>query len=169
MPMVTPLELDNPVSPRDPAGQPNGAHSRLSPGVHKSDQLDRGDRLNDHAGQHRLPLGRCAIAYPKRCSLLNRFDDGGVSMADDHRPPGADIVDVAMAIDVVEAAAMCLLDHHRLSTHGLKRTHGAVHPPRQKASGLLKKRFRTRTSRHTTYGRATHGLFSNSRAASLAA
>src|SRR5690606_11272443 len=63
--------------------------------------------------------------------LLHLLAQGRVVVADDHRPPGTDVVDVTVAIDVVKAGAVGALHEERLATDRLERAHRRIDPAGQ--------------------------------------
>jgi hypothetical protein len=46
-----------------------------------------------------------------------------VAMAQDHRAPGAYVVDVALAVGVQKLGPLCALDEARCAAHGAKCAH----------------------------------------------
>src|SRR5262245_1568579 len=57
-------------------------------------------------------------------------------VAKNSRPPGADIINVLVAVNVPHARALSFVDEERLSTDSAKRTHWRIH-----ASGNVFERF----------------------------
>jgi hypothetical protein len=94
-------ELDHELAPGEPAGEANRRHGRLGARRDEAHLVDRraGDDL---LGE--LDLGR--RGRPERRAVgdraLDRVDHLWVGMAEDHRAPRADQVDVLVAVDVVE-------------------------------------------------------------------
>ena len=80
----------------------------------------------DLLGQLDLGLGRGAVAGPARGGLVDRGDDLGVGVAEDQRAPGADPVDVAVAVDVDQLAALAALDEEGVAVDLPHRPHGRV-------------------------------------------
>jgi len=66
---------------------------------------------------------------PSSSGLLHRFDHGRMAVAQDHRAPGADVVDVALAVGVPEVGALGARDEARRAAHGLEGAHGEFTPP----------------------------------------
>ena len=87
------------------AGQPDRRHHRLGAGVDQPHPLDRRHPVDDLLGQLDLALGGRAEGQPAAGGRGHRLDDRGVGVAEDHRPPGADQVDVAPAVGVGEPGA----------------------------------------------------------------
>ena len=61
-----------------------------------------GTSVDDGFGQLDLALGGRAEAEALEHGLLHRLDHRRVAVAQDHRAPGADVVDVALAVGVPE-------------------------------------------------------------------
>jgi hypothetical protein len=59
-------------------------------------------------------------------------------VADDHRPPRADVVDVTLAFDVPQVGAVRALREERLAADGLERT-GELTPPGMRARARWKR------------------------------
>ena len=93
----------------------------------------RGDLL----GELDLGLGRGAVARPARGRRGDRGDDLRVGVAEDQRAPGADPVDVAVAVDVDQLAALAALDEDRLPADLPHRPHRRVTPPGITLSALI--------------------------------
>ncbi|MNN47383.1 hypothetical protein D3C81_1618010 [compost metagenome] len=66
--------------------------------------------------------------------LLHRAHHLGVGVADDHRAPGADVVDIALAIGIPHISPFGARDEARRATHRAEGTHGGVHAA---GNGLL--------------------------------
>ena len=71
-------------------------------------------RSHDLGGELDLALGRRAVAGPALGRLDDRGDHVGVGVAEDQRAPGADPVDVAVAVDVDQLEALAALDEDRV-------------------------------------------------------
>jgi hypothetical protein len=93
--------------------------------------LGRGHAGDDLLGQ--LDLGRGGSAKARAVSC--RLRDGGqhcrVGVAEDQRSPGADPVEVAVAVDVDQLAALSTLDEDRLALDLPHRPHRTVNSPRK--------------------------------------
>src|SRR5690606_7278525 len=80
---------------------------------------------------------RRAVAH----ALLELLGDGLLHLrapvAEDHRPPRADVVDVFLAVLADELRALGLADEDWRAADGLERTHGRVHAARDEPFGSL--------------------------------
>ena len=114
--MVIPSELDDAVAAGESACEAHGAHRRLGAGAHHPHLLDRRHRRDDQLRQVALPLGRRAVAGAPGEGPLDRRDDAGMTVAEDHRAPGADVVEILQPVDVGEPLAFGALEEDRLAT-----------------------------------------------------
>jgi len=80
-------------------------------------------------GQFHLALGRRAKREAVQRGLLHGLQHGRVAVAQDHRAPGADVVDVALAVGVPEVGALRTVHKARGAAHGLEGAHGEFTPP----------------------------------------
>ena len=113
--------------PGKAAGQANRAHRGFGAGIHQPHFLDRRNRLDDQLGQFAFGFGRSAKTGAARGGFLHRRDHLRMRVPQDHRSPGADVVDVAIAVDVVQIGAFAALEEDRLAAHAAKRAGRAVH------------------------------------------
>ena len=58
-------------------------------------------------------------AAPQR--LLDGLDDARMGVAEDERPPGADVIEVAVAVEVEEVRPFAAGDEERLAADGRRR------------------------------------------------
>ena len=127
VPVVVARELDDHVAAGVSAGEPDRAHRRFGARVDQSDLLDRRHGLDDKLGQFAFGLGRRPEAGAARDRLLQRRDDGRMAMPEDHRPPRADVVEVAIAVDVDQPGPLAALEEDRLAADRPERPRRAVH------------------------------------------
>ena len=124
--MITACEFDNEIATGESASQSHGAHRRFRAGRDHAHHLDRRHRFVNQFREFAFEFGRSAIA----AAVASRFDRGmdhtRVRMPQNHRPPGADIVDVTVAIDVEEISALSARDEDGFSADGAERSRRAV-------------------------------------------
>src|SRR3984957_20058003 len=128
MPVVTAFEFQQQVTLGEPARRAHRAHGGFGAGADKSDALDRGQRANDLLAELGFERRRHSIAGPLPGLVGNRRDDVRMRVAQDQSAPGANVVDVLAAIDIVEPRARGMVDDQRRSAYGAKRANRAVHP-----------------------------------------
>ena len=105
--MVTAVELDDEIPRREAPRKSNGRHRRFGAGVDQPYLFDSRHRVDDLFGHFRFAL--CGGAEAKRFSRLvpDRAYYGFEAVALDHRPPGCDVVDVAVAVDIEKVRSIC--------------------------------------------------------------
>src|SRR5262245_58738823 len=126
MPVITASEFDDEIAARESARQAHGTHGRFGSRRDHPYHLDRRHRLVDQLRQFAFELGRSAeaAAVPRRFD--GRGDDARMRMAENHRPPRADVVDVTMVIDVVEVCSLAACDEDRFAADSAERPRWAV-------------------------------------------
>ena len=101
MAVVAALELDDLVAAGGAARQPQRAHRRLGA---RADQAHLLDRRHAARGSPRRARSRARSARRtrgrRRRPRCTASSTAGMAVAEDHRPPGADVVDVALAFGV---------------------------------------------------------------------
>jgi hypothetical protein len=135
--VVTALELDDLVAAREAARQTDGTHGRLRPRADEAHQLDGGHDLADPPGQLGLDGRGRAERQPVERGGPHRLDDRRVGVAEDHRAPGAHVIDVLPAVFPPDAGAGGLADEHRLAADGTERADRRVDAAGDVTLGLL--------------------------------
>ena len=138
MAVVAALELDELAAAGGATGQANGAHARFGARADEADHLHRWHQAQDFFGQLHFALCGGAEAEAFECGLLHRFKHGGVAVAQDHRAPGADVVDETLVVGIPEVGALRALDEAGCAAHGLEGTHGRVHAAGDQRLGAFK-------------------------------
>src|SRR5215467_14808395 len=100
MAVIAALKLDDVLALGESPGHADGGHGGFGPGADKTHFGDRGKGLNNFLRQLGLGWRTGAEACTVAVGILHGFDDRGVSMAQDQRPPRAYVVDVLVAVDV---------------------------------------------------------------------
>ena len=126
--VIVPGELHHFVPPRGPAGEADGAHGGLGPAVGEPDLVDGRDGVDDEFGEFGLGRGGGAEGGGPGEGVRDRGHDGRVPVAEDVRPPGADEVDVAVAVDVGEERPLAGGHMNGRAADGPERAGRAVHP-----------------------------------------
>ncbi len=108
-------EFQNLVASRVAARETQSAHRGLRAGIDHADHLDGGIDALHELRELAFEQRRRAVARAARDGLLQGFHDIRMGMADDHRTPGADIVDVFVAVDVKDAVAFGAGDERRVA------------------------------------------------------
>ena len=141
-------ELDDQVAAGEPAREPDGAHRRLGAAGDEPHHLDRRHRVDDHFGELAFRV-RTARRSWSRCltAASDGFDHARVAVAEDHRPPRADEVEVAVAVEVEEVRAVGAGDEQRAAADR-RRTRGPGCSPRRGSPA-----WPARTPRRSSPGR----------------
>src|SRR5207248_6718223 len=104
--VVAALELDYLIAPSEAARETQSRHRRLRPAVDHANHLDRGHGVNNLLGHLDLKLGRRAVARPARERRVQSVNYFRVGVAEYHRPPRADVVNVCATVNVVHRRAL---------------------------------------------------------------
>ncbi len=127
MAVVIAREFDHDIAPREPAGQTQSAHRGFSSRIHQPHLLDRRHGRDDQVGQFTLGLGRRSEARPAGNRRLERRGHGWMAMPEDHRSPGADVIDVAIAVEIEEIRPAAPLEKNRFPADSAKSSSGTIH------------------------------------------
>ena len=136
MAVVAALELDDAVAAGESAREADRAHRRLGAGAHHAQALDGRHELGDPARELGLDHGRCAEREAVRGAARDRGDHVRIRMPEDHRSPGADVVDQAAAVLGLDRGAARAADEERLAADAAECAHRRVH-----AAGDVAARF----------------------------
>ena len=120
--VVAAVELHDDLAPGSGARQPDGRHRRLGAGADEAHLLDGGKRLGHQRGQ--IGFGRSGRAEARAVArgLDDGLDDLRIGVAQNQRAPGADVVDVAIAVGVPDVRALAADEERRVAAD---RTEGA--------------------------------------------
>ena len=149
--VVAALELDDEVSAGKSAGEPDGGHACLGAGADEAQLFDGGKAAGDQFGEVGFGGDGGSEARATGGRLLDGLDHGREGVAEDHGPPGAEEVEVAVAVDVVEVGSFGVADERRVTADGAEGPDGRVD-----ASG--KKQFGTKLQVARVSEVAGHGL-----------
>ncbi len=105
MAVITAFKLDDGVAASGGAGDADGGHGGFSAGADEAHFLNGGIAGDDAFGEVGLGSGGGSEAGGVGGGALNGFDDGRKGVAEDHGTPGAEVVDVAVAVGVGEVGA----------------------------------------------------------------
>ena len=135
--VIAALEFDDEFAAGGGAGQADGRHGGLGAGADEAHLFDGGIAGHDALGEIGLGGRGCAEAGRVARRALDGFDHGRKGVAQNHRAPGAEVVDVAVAVGVVEIRALGALDEGRRAAHGAKGAHRRVDAAGKVALGAL--------------------------------
>ena len=126
VPVVAAGELHDDVAAGEAPGQPDRRHRGLGTGGDEADLLDRRPP-DDLLGELDLGLGRRAVRRAARDRVTDGGHHLGVGVAEQHRAPGADQVDVLLPVDVGQPGACGGPDEARGPADGVEGTDRRVH------------------------------------------
>lgn len=142
VPVVAPGELHHLGTAGETARQPDRRHGRLGAGGDESYLLNGVDTVHDLLGERHLVLhgrteGGAALDGP-----AHGVRHLGVCVAEDHRPPGADQVDVLPAVRVREVGTGT--GHHEpgRTAHSAEGADRGVHASWRHGGGAVEERLR---------------------------
>ena len=124
--VVAAVELDDFVAPGESAREADGAHARFRARIAHANLLHaRHERTNQlrHRDFERI---RDAEA---RAFFSGGFDGGNdfrMGVAENRRPPGADVINQFIAVHVPDVRAFGPVDEERLAADGAERAHGRI-------------------------------------------
>jgi len=127
-------------------GQAGGGHGRFGSAADKADFLDGRIGRTDPLGQFDFAFGGGAVGGTLCGGLLDSRDDRRVGMAQNHRAPGTDVIDVFVAVDIPDMAAAGRPDKDRAKLDFAERAHGRIDPAGDDPAGPFIGRLRMRTA-----------------------
>ena len=125
--VVAAFELDELAAAGGAARQAQCAHAGFGAAADQPHLLDAGHQRDDGFGQFDFALGRGAKTEPVNGRLVHRFQHRRVAVAQDHRTPRADVVDVPLALGVPQIGALRAPDETRRAAHRAKGAHRRIH------------------------------------------
>ncbi len=135
--VIAALEFDDELAAGGGAGQADSGHRRLSAGADETHFFDGRIAAGDALGEIGLRCRGGAEAGRVARGALNGFDNRRERVAQNHRSPGAEVVDVAIAVGVVEGCALGALDEGRRAADGAKGADRRVDAAGEEALGAL--------------------------------
>jgi hypothetical protein len=129
--VVAALELDHELAACEAACQADRAHAGLGAGRDEAQPLHHGEALLHQSGQVGFAGMAGAKAGASSGGLANRFHHRRKGMAQNHRAPGTEAVQVAVAVYVPQVGSLGPRHERRVAAYGAKGTHGGIHSARQ--------------------------------------
>ena len=140
MTVVVARKLHDHIAARKAARQPNRAHRGFRARIHEPHFLDARHGLDDQLRQLIFRFRRRTKARATARRFFDRRHDARIRMPQNERPPRADVIDVAIAIDIPQIRSFTALNDNRLSADAAKRPRRAVHPSRHQLPRPFKQR-----------------------------
>ena len=124
--VVAAFELHDLAAARVAAREPQRRHRGLGARRDEAHELDRRQQAAERLRHLDLHFGRRAErqSVPRRRD--DRFHDRRMRVAEDGRPPGADVVEIALAVGIPQVGAFAARDEARRAADGSKRAHRGV-------------------------------------------
>ena len=124
--VITAFKLDELVATGNAASESNGGHGRFSAAVDHAHHLDRRHGGDNLFGEFDLQFVRRAKAGAVRRNRRKRLNNFLVGVAQNHRSPGADVIDEAASINVSDRCAAGALDEQRRAADAAKSAHRRI-------------------------------------------
>ena len=126
MAVIAALELDQDVAAAETACQADCAHGCFCARRHQADHVERRYHVAQQVGDLHLAFGRRAEGKTVNDGFLDGGDHLRVGVAQDHRPPGANVVCVPLAVGVLDLAADALLEEQRRAADRAEGAHRRI-------------------------------------------
>ena len=110
--VIAAFELDDEVAAGEAAGQADRGHGGFGAGVDQAHHFDGRDGIADGCGELDFGFGGRAETGADVERSVDGGEDLGMAVAEQQRAPGADVVDVLVAVDVEEVRAFAAGDEH---------------------------------------------------------
>ena len=127
MAVIAAVEFHQAITARESACEPDGRHGGFGAAADYAHFLNAGHPLADGAGHFDLVEIGDAETDAVFGGIMDGFDDRNRRMAKNRRAPGADVVDHAAVIHIVNAAALGSFHKERIAADVAKGAHGRVH------------------------------------------
>ncbi len=135
VPVVAAAELDDRVAAGGAACQADGGHDRFGAGGHEAHHLEVRHRGGHELGELDLLPARRPEREARGGSGRDRLHNLRVGVAEDQRAPRADVVHVAVGVDIDDVAAHRPLVEERLAADAAEGAHRRVHAGRHQLAG----------------------------------
>ena len=135
--VIAALEFDDVVAAGEGAGEAQGRHGGFGSGGDEAEFFNGGDGAGDELGEVGFGGGGGAETGAGGGGLLDGLDDGREGVSEDHGSPGAEVVEVLVAVGVVEVCAFGAGKEGRLAADGAEGSDGGVYSAGEEALGAL--------------------------------
>ena len=135
--VVAAFELDDEVAAGESAGEADGGHAGFGAGSDEAELFDGGKAACDELGEVGFGGDGGSEAGAFGCGLLDGLDDGREGVAEDHGAPGAEEVEVAVAVRVEEVGPFGVSHERRVAADGAEGADGRVDSAGKEFFGAL--------------------------------
>ncbi len=125
--MVAAFELDDLIAPGEATRQADGAHGGFGTGVHHAHHVHAVDQRGHQFGHAHFHLGRGTKTQPVFDGGDHRVADRRMVVPQDHRSPGAYVVDVGLTIGIIQVGAVGPFDKQRRTANAGEGANRGVH------------------------------------------
>ena len=140
--VVAAVEFQHEVAARIASCCPDGAHYGFRSAVDEAEHLDESGRLDDQLGQLALFLCRSAVCQPSLAGGFDRVYHLVPRRTQDVRTPGAHVIDIFVAVHVVDLISLGMVDEYGSRADVLEGPDRGVDPARHHLTGFLVQCFR---------------------------
>ena len=133
MAVIAAGELDDLVAPGRRPRDAHRAHRRFGSRADEPDPLHRRHQHGDALGKARFEFGGAPKLVPRARRCRQRLQQPSGRVAVNQRAPGHHVVDVGVAVDILELRAASAHDEQRRRADRFERAHRAVDAARQDA------------------------------------
>ncbi|CWP41039.1 Uncharacterised protein [Neisseria meningitidis] len=127
MAVVAAFKFDDFVAAGKTACQTDGGHSGFGTGADKAQPFDGRHDFGDLFGNGDFAFGGRAERQTAQRGFAHGFDDFGVRVSDNRRPPRADIVGITRAVFVPNIRAFGFFDEARHAADAAECADGGIH------------------------------------------
>ena len=142
MTVVAAFKFDDLVAAGKATCQADRAHGGLGTGVHHTHHVHSRDQFGDQFRHFHFHLGWRAEAQAALGGFNHRIADSRMVVTQHHRTPGADIIDIGFAIDIIQIRAVSTFDKQRRTAYAGKGANRRIHATWDKLAGCTVEVFR---------------------------
>ena len=124
--VIAAFEFDDEVAAGEAARHPDGRHGGFGAGVHQAHHFDRRHGAANGLRQFDFPLGGSAETGSDGERAFDGRENRGVAMAEQQRTPGADVIDVLVAIDVEDVRPLAARDENGVAADAAESADGGI-------------------------------------------
>ena len=128
--VIAAFKLDGEIAASKSTSDAESGHGGFGPGIDQPDHLHRWNGVADFFRQLNFAFSRCAKTGADRESVLNGGEDLRMPMPDEHGAPGANKIDVLVAIDVPKPRTIRASHETRSAANAAECAHRRIHTSR---------------------------------------
>ena len=126
------------IASRGTACEADGTHGRFGSRVDETDHFDGSHRVDDQTGETGFQNGRRSETRSGMEDLLKCSENFRMTVAEDHGAPGADVIDVAVPVNVGEVCTFRALNEDGVSADCAECACGTVYAAGKEFNGFGK-------------------------------